>query len=80
MPGTVQVLGTHPRTRQTGNCSERAYYSAKDTDKKVNQQVNKIKERQRVIRVIEDTIRALRQRIMEGGCTLDKTEKVLLKR
>ena len=36
-----------------------------DTDKKVNQEENKIKELQRVITVTEDTIRVLRQN--DGG-------------
>lgn len=36
-----------------------------DTDEKVNQEENKIKELQRVITVTEDTIRVLRQN--DGG-------------
>lgn len=40
----------------------------RDTDKKVNQQINKMKELQMVMRVIEDTLRVWRQRIMVGVC------------
>lgn len=42
-----------------------------DTDKKVNQEENKIKELQRVITVTENTIRVLRQND-GGGSTLDR--------
>lgn len=41
------------------------HYSVSDTDKKVNQEENKIKELQKVITVTEDTIRVLRQN--DGG-------------